>query len=107
MSYGYGKSVREARVKAGFTLREFAKLLGVSAPFYCDVEHGRRGAWKIEEIARLLNLDATKLRRQSDRYTREEVAWLNQRPELMDMLRRTRGREAGPPKKRAATRGKR
>ncbi len=94
MSAGFGKAVREARIKKGWTLREFARRLGVSAPFVCDLEHGRRGTWRIDDISKLLGVELEKLRRLSDRYDRDEVRWLEAHPKLMEMLRQVRRREA-------------
>lgn len=37
-----GAWLRERRVAAGFTLRDFAKRVGVSAPYICDIERNRR-----------------------------------------------------------------
>ena len=34
--------LRHARVRAGLTLREMARRLSFSAPYICDIEHGRR-----------------------------------------------------------------
>jgi predicted transcriptional regulator len=34
--------LRERRKKAGFSLRDFANRLGVSAAYICDIEHNRR-----------------------------------------------------------------
>jgi transcriptional regulator with XRE-family HTH domain len=40
------------------TLRKLASLLGVSAPFLSDVEHGRRRLSRASEVERLLKLKA-------------------------------------------------
>lgn len=37
-----GAWLRERRKRAGMTLREFAKRVGVSAPYICDIERNRR-----------------------------------------------------------------
>jgi transcriptional regulator with XRE-family HTH domain len=37
-----GETIRNLRMKAGLSLRELAKRIGVSAPFLSDVELGRR-----------------------------------------------------------------
>lgn len=51
-----GQLMREARKRAGLTLREMARRLGQSAPFVSDLELGRRG-WdekRIEQWADVL-----------------------------------------------------
>lgn len=37
-----GRWAREERIRLGLTQREVAKRAGVSAPFICDIEYGRR-----------------------------------------------------------------
>jgi transcriptional regulator with XRE-family HTH domain len=37
-----GLWLRERRIKAGYSLRDFAKRVGVSAPYISDIEHNRR-----------------------------------------------------------------
>lgn len=37
-----GLWLRERRKKAGYSLRDFAKRVGVSAAYICDIEHNRR-----------------------------------------------------------------
>lgn len=37
-----GAWLRERRKKAGYTLRDFAKRVGASAAYICDIEHNRR-----------------------------------------------------------------
>ncbi len=37
-----GAWLRFVRLRAGLTLREFAKRAGVSAPYICDIERNRR-----------------------------------------------------------------
>ena len=51
-----GRLMREARLRAGLTLREMARRMKYSAPYLSDLERGRRG-WteaRIEEWARIL-----------------------------------------------------
>ena len=45
-----GQLMREARKRAGLSLREMARRLGQSAPFVSDLELGRRG-WDEKRIA--------------------------------------------------------
>lgn len=37
-----GAWLRERRIKAGYTLRDFAKRVGKSAPYISDIERNRR-----------------------------------------------------------------
>ncbi len=37
-----GKAARALRLKHGLSLRETARAMGISAPYLCDLEHGRR-----------------------------------------------------------------
>lgn len=37
-----GAWLRERRKRAGYSLRDFAKRVGVSAAYICDIEHNRR-----------------------------------------------------------------
>jgi transcriptional regulator with XRE-family HTH domain len=37
-----GLWLREQRKRAGYSLRDFAKRVGVSAAYICDIEHNRR-----------------------------------------------------------------
>lgn len=39
-------SLRKHRESMGISLRELAKILGLSAPYLCDVERGRRNCTK-------------------------------------------------------------
>lgn len=51
-----GQLMREARQRAGLSVREMARRLGQSAPFVSDLELGRRG-WndkRIEQWAKVL-----------------------------------------------------
>jgi transcriptional regulator with XRE-family HTH domain len=52
----YGDAVRVARVKAGVSLREAAKALGVSAPYLSDVERGQRAPLAPDKSAKLEKL---------------------------------------------------
>lgn len=51
-----GQLMREARLKAGLSLRAMARRLGLSAPFISDLERGRR-SWdegRVERYAGVL-----------------------------------------------------
>jgi len=55
-----GKLIRELRVKKDFSLREFAKKLGLSAPFISDIELGRRYPSK-EVLAKMADILGVKV----------------------------------------------
>lgn len=42
MAEPIGQLVRQMRGQNGYGLREFARLLGISAAYLSDIEHGRR-----------------------------------------------------------------
>ena len=55
----FGEFVQEKREEKKITLRKFADTIGFSAPFWSDVEKGRRNPPEIDKlqlIARTLNL---------------------------------------------------
>ncbi len=54
-----GQMMREARKRAGLSLREMARRLGQSAPFISDLELGRRG-WDEKRIKQWEKILATK-----------------------------------------------
>jgi transcriptional regulator with XRE-family HTH domain len=58
-----GEKIRELREATDMSLREFAKKLGVSPPFWSDVELGRRypSDEKLADAARLLRVDVEEL----------------------------------------------
>lgn len=37
-----GEEFRKMRIAKGLSLREISKLMGLSAQYICDLEHGRR-----------------------------------------------------------------
>lgn len=42
MSRKLGRRIRSARLATGESLRGFARAINISAPYQCDIEHGRR-----------------------------------------------------------------
>lgn len=96
-SAGLGRAIREAREKAGLTLRKLAERIGVSAPYLSDVERGRRGIPKLPELARICGVTVDSLVSRSETLTRTEVEWINAHPEIVAMLRRFRRRDDRPP----------
>ncbi len=61
----FGQTIKELRLNnTNYSLREFAKLLDVSAPYISDIERDRRNPPKAEiiiKMAELLNVDSNKL----------------------------------------------
>jgi transcriptional regulator with XRE-family HTH domain len=95
-SIGLGQAIREAREKKGISLRELARRLDVSAPYISDVEHGRRSFLRLSECAAILDVTEEWLIGRSEILNRKEIAWINSRPEIMELLRRWRAREDYP-----------
>jgi transcriptional regulator with XRE-family HTH domain len=61
----FGQTIRELRLKnTDYSLREFAMLLSVSAPYLSDIERDRRDPPKAEiiiKMAELLSVEANEL----------------------------------------------
>ena len=51
-----GAKLYEIRNKKRVTLRQLSNAVGLSAPFVCDVEHGRRRMTHVDEIAKFLGV---------------------------------------------------
>ena len=87
---GLGRAIREAREKAGMTLRQLAEKVGVSAPFQCDLEHERRGTVRLAAYAEALGVTEASLLARSNKITRADTEWINANPELLKLIRRHR-----------------
>lgn len=63
MSKTPAELVREARESKRVTLRQLAEMLGVSAPYLSDIEHGRRPVTEklAEGLERTVGIDRLKL----------------------------------------------
>ena len=62
----FGEYVRAGRLRAGMTLREASKLIGISHVFLGEVETGRRGSFardRWERVAEVLGLDVSEMTR--------------------------------------------
>lgn len=57
----FGKFIAERRKQHEYTMRQFADMIGVTAPYLSDIEKGRRAApdSKLDEIANALRLTST------------------------------------------------
>lgn len=56
--FEFGRFIAERRKQHEYTMRHFADMIGVTAPYLSDIEKGRRAApdGKLEEIATALKL---------------------------------------------------
>lgn len=74
-----GERIRELREATDMSLREFAKKLGVSPPFWSDVELGRRhpSDEKVADAARLLRVELEELLKYDTRPPVEDVRRLS------------------------------
>ena len=88
MSYTetFGERVRRLRMARGLSLRQLAKVVGVSAPFLSDLEHDRRNTSRLEELAKALGVSVSTLE-ESAPVSREDVEFLNKNPKLLALLR--------------------
>lgn len=70
-----GRSIRELREDRDLSLREFAKMLDLSAAFVSDVELGRRfpSAKVLASMARILEVSVEELRTHDARVPVEEI----------------------------------
>mgnify|MGYP001252824343 CR=1 FL=1 len=73
----------------GVSLREFARRVGMSAPFLSDIEAGRRnpGADVLARIASELGAPLEQLEAEDTRLQPEMRRWVESEPELGRMLR--------------------
>lgn len=64
----FGGFVAQYRKQHGYTMRKFADMIGVTAPYLSDIEKGRRAApdGKLEEIAAALRLSRVERERMFD-----------------------------------------
>jgi transcriptional regulator with XRE-family HTH domain len=79
MAKTLGERIRELRRKEDFSLREFAKKLGVSAAFLSDVELGRRypSDNKLAKIAHALGISLEELQTYDTRPPVDELRHLS------------------------------
>jgi DNA-binding XRE family transcriptional regulator len=83
-----GQTIRELREQKGMSLRALAKVVGVSAPFLCDVEWDRRKTDRLEPLAVALGVPVTTLRALDNRVTSDLKVWLEQNPAMLAVLRK-------------------
>jgi transcriptional regulator with XRE-family HTH domain len=84
-----GQRIRERRLELGITLREFARRVGVSAPYLTDLEAGRRhpGPEVLVRIAEALGLPPAELEALDTRLSPEVRRWVETQPEVARLLR--------------------
>ena len=95
-----GQEIRRLRTKAGTSLRQFALIVGVSAPHLSDVELDRRRPSKdlLQRIARELRAvggTQAAFERLDARFEADLQEWVLENPEIRLMLRRMK--ESGQP----------
>jgi transcriptional regulator with XRE-family HTH domain len=88
-----GQRIRERRLELRLTLREFARRVGVSAPYVTDLEAGRRhpSAEILARIASELDLPAAELEALDARLSPEVRRWVESQPEVAQLLRTLQG----------------
>jgi transcriptional regulator with XRE-family HTH domain len=90
-----GDTIRRNRLKAGITLRKFAREVGISAAHLSDVEHNRRRP--SQEVLRRVaaglapvGVTYPALDRLMPRLEPEMQQWVGETPEVRQMLRAVR-----------------
>jgi transcriptional regulator with XRE-family HTH domain len=97
-----GDTIRRWRLKAGITLRKFAREVGISAAHLSDIEHNRRrpSTEVLKRVAAKLGpvgVTYPALDRLMPRLEPEMQEWVGETPEVRQMLRAVResGRNPG------------
>lgn len=93
--------IKRLRLAAGYTLRGFAEELGISAAHQSDIEHGRRmpsEALLRKTAEKLAKVGATleELRTLDSRLELDVQAWVQQSPEVAQMLRKAKDSGRSP-----------
>ena len=94
---GFGKALKEARLKAKKTLREAGDHVGLSVGYISDIEQGRKSAPDLETVRRLQDYlrvddDALVILASEARTKRptEIMQHLQSRPKLSELFMRAR-----------------
>jgi transcriptional regulator with XRE-family HTH domain len=95
MPSALGDEIRRLRLKAGYTLRAFARKVGISAAHQSDIEHGRRAPSEevLQEMVRILEAVGGTLQhlRSFDARLGEDLTRMVQNtPEVGQLLRQVR-----------------
>ena len=56
MYKNFGEFIKDKRIRARLTVREFADRLGVSAPYVTDVEKDRRNPFNNESLQKIIGI---------------------------------------------------
>ena len=96
-----GKTIKELRQKADYTLRGFAEKVGISPAYQSDIEHGRRlpSDEKLQIMAQLLTkVGATfeEFKRLDTRIDADLNLWISNTPEASEMLREVKKSNMNP-----------
>ena len=88
-----GERIRARRLELRITLREFARRVGVSAPYVTDLEAGRRhpGPEILARIAKELTLPPGELEALDTRLSQDVRKWVETQPEVAQLLRTLKG----------------
>ena len=94
---GLGDTIQEARAEQ-YKLREFARILNISATHLSDIENNRRipSEELLLEIAQHLNLDADKLLVAARRVPADTKRYVEEVPEAVSLFRKISNRELSP-----------
>jgi transcriptional regulator with XRE-family HTH domain len=85
-----GQVIRDARVAAGQSLREFARNLGITPSYQSDIENDRRipSEEVLKKIAGLLNLDFEDLMALGGRFGEDAERYLRRHPTAGALFRK-------------------
>lgn len=70
----FGALIKAHRTKSRMSMRNLAEAVGISAPFLCDIESGKRkppAATVMESMVDVFNLSETETKKLYDAYLRE------------------------------------
>lgn len=101
MSIELGPEIKKLRTEAGYTLRGFAQIIGISAAHQSDIEHGRRmpGEAVLHEMGRALASVGgayEHLKTLDARINQDLQDWAQRTPEIAAMLRTVRDSGRSP-----------
>ncbi|SRR6266545_1697092 len=85
-----GQVIRDARVAAGQSLREFARTLGITPSYQSDIENDRRIPSEdvLKKIAGLLRLDFEELMALGGRFGEDAERYLRRHPTAGALFRK-------------------
>jgi transcriptional regulator with XRE-family HTH domain len=88
-----GEKIRARRLELRVTLREFARRVGVSAPYVTDLEAGRRHPSPeiLARIAQELSLPPAELEALDTRLSPDVRKWVETQPDVAQLLRTLKG----------------